>query len=264
MGQLEKYGLYVLCLVIFLILGVTIWGGGDLPPPGKRVTQAPISAVNPGTAALPRNNDPLGAPNGLEALLRPADRSANEPKNGEPKKGEQKAVDAKADKGATGKNGGEVREAVATPAGGPEKPGAAPPTRPTYKVRPGDTFDGIAKERLGGAAASKVIARLNPRVEPGKLKPGQELLLPTAAELAAANGVRAGANAPAVATPTKPKEEKALSATGTYTVGKGDTFERIASVELGSKKRVTELLELNPTVDPTKLKAGQKIKLPKK
>ena len=26
MGQLEKYGLYVMCLVIFLILGVTLWG----------------------------------------------------------------------------------------------------------------------------------------------------------------------------------------------------------------------------------------------
>ncbi len=26
MGQLEKYGLYVLCLLIFLILGVTLWG----------------------------------------------------------------------------------------------------------------------------------------------------------------------------------------------------------------------------------------------
>ena len=26
MGQLERYGLYVLCLVIFLILGVAIWG----------------------------------------------------------------------------------------------------------------------------------------------------------------------------------------------------------------------------------------------
>jgi nucleoid-associated protein YgaU len=28
MGQLERYGLYVLCLVIFLILGVAIWGDG--------------------------------------------------------------------------------------------------------------------------------------------------------------------------------------------------------------------------------------------
>ena len=26
MGQLERYGLYVLCLVIFLILGIAIWG----------------------------------------------------------------------------------------------------------------------------------------------------------------------------------------------------------------------------------------------
>ncbi len=30
MGQLEKYGLYVLCLLIFLILGVTLWGSGTV------------------------------------------------------------------------------------------------------------------------------------------------------------------------------------------------------------------------------------------
>ena len=29
MGQLERYGLYVLCLVIFLILGVAMWGDGN-------------------------------------------------------------------------------------------------------------------------------------------------------------------------------------------------------------------------------------------
>ena len=42
MGQLEKYGLYVLCLVIFLILGVTIWGDPAGQPPGQRNESVPI------------------------------------------------------------------------------------------------------------------------------------------------------------------------------------------------------------------------------
>ena len=32
MGQLEKYGLYVLVVVIVLILGVAIWGDGRTEP----------------------------------------------------------------------------------------------------------------------------------------------------------------------------------------------------------------------------------------
>ena len=31
MGQLEKYGLYVMCLVIFLILGVSLWDVREAP-----------------------------------------------------------------------------------------------------------------------------------------------------------------------------------------------------------------------------------------
>ena len=58
MGQLEKYGLYVLCLVIFLILGVTIWGGGDLPPPGKNSTAAiKAPAARPDSPPLPRDRE---------------------------------------------------------------------------------------------------------------------------------------------------------------------------------------------------------------
>ena len=46
MGQLEKYGLYVLCLVIFLILGVTLWGGGDAVTPQRLRTVATKSHSN--------------------------------------------------------------------------------------------------------------------------------------------------------------------------------------------------------------------------
>ena len=67
------------------------------------------------------------------------------------------------------------------------------------------------------------------------------------------------------ATASKAKAKTASTASSTtYTVAKGDTFEGIAVRQLGSKKRLDELLELNPSVRPTGLKVGQKIQLPKK
>jgi len=206
----------------------------------------------------------------LTALLRSADRTAQAPpsdpkKAGDPKSsGDSKKAADSSKSGGTGgsspaKNGREAREADARTNDPPKSAPASSP-RPTHKVRSKDTFESIAKEVLGNAALRTEIARLNANVDPTKLKLGQELLLPTAAEIAQWNKTRSGEQ-PA----SKPAKAKDAAATpGVYTVVKGDTFEHIAAVELGSKKRVHELLELNPTIAPSELRAGQKIKLPKK
>ncbi len=50
MGQLERYGLYVLCLVIFLILGIAIWGdnsGAVVPQGTESQSLAVTSNVGP-------------------------------------------------------------------------------------------------------------------------------------------------------------------------------------------------------------------------
>jgi nucleoid-associated protein YgaU len=274
MGQLEKYGLYVLCLVIFLILGVTIWGGGDLPTPINKPSTAAIKA-----ASGPAENQVASrdvASMDLAALLRSADRSAPDPKknsadpknSGDPKRSTDPKKPADSNKsGATGgpsspvaKHGGEARDASDAHKADPPKSTPTSSQRPTHKVRSKDTFEGIAKEVLGNAALRTEIARLNAGVDPTKLKVGQELLLPTAAEIAQWNKTRSGEKT--ASTPAKGKEASATP--GVYTVVKGDTFERIAAAELGSKKRVNELLELNPTIHPRELTPGQKIKLPKK
>lgn len=266
MGQLEKYGLYVLCLVIFLILGVTIWGGGDPPP----ITKPPVAAIKAPAATAGNqvaSRDVSSMPD-LTALLRSADRTSQtppaDPRNpGDPKK----AADSNKSGGTSGgpsspaKNAGEPREADAR-ATDPPKSGPSAASRPTHKVRNRDTFEGIAKEVLGNAALRTEIARLNAGVDPTKLKPGQELLLPTAAEIAQWNTGKSKPGEQPAATPPKAKE--AAATPGTYTVVKGDTFERIAANVLGSRKRFPELLELNPTIAPSELRAGQKIKLPKK
>jgi nucleoid-associated protein YgaU len=130
---------------------------------------------------------------------------------------------------------------------------AAPP-RPTYKVKPGDTYDGIARAQLGSASLRTEIARLNPGVRPERLQVGTVLVLPAPAELAQAAKPTPG---------TAPAAVGDARAVVAYTVGRGDTLEGIARRQLGDRKRVDELRELNPDVDPTRLRIGQKIRLPK-
>lgn len=267
MGQLEKYGLYVLCLVIFLILGVTIWGGGDLQPQDRRPPAgagAELNANGPGGSG---NKSAKPAATGTMGALLDPTRSAKEPKN------DPKPVPA-----PVAGNGEPTKQAGGKPADQPVDPVVTPPqpiaetVRPTHKVAAGDTFESIAK-KLGSAALRTELQRLNPRIEPTRMRQGVELQLPTKAEVeqflargAAPRKVPvSGPDAAAKdATANKGAPKVAGASATTYTVAKGDTFEGIAVRQLGSKKRLDELLELNPNVRPTGLKVGQTIHLPKK
>src|SRR5262245_14080211 len=122
MGQLEKYGLYVLCLVIFLILGVTIWGGGDLqasPKRGPSSSPSNLMADARGTksAATPVTGE---VTLDLDRLLQPVPPVNPGPKKetqiGGPKLGGEPAVPP------VGPNGDKVKEG--------EKPPPAPEARP--------------------------------------------------------------------------------------------------------------------------------------
>lgn len=252
MGQLEKYGLYVLCLVIFLILGVSIWGGGDLPQNGRRgapPSNSELQARTQSGAPVGKTEAPPQPSLGeLEAFLRPP---AERPKN-EPAKVDGKAVDA-----SLGKEPGKGGDKAAAPGGDLGKP-ATPPAPPadagrkTHKVQSGDSFESISKQHFGSAALRAEIGRLNSRLEPTKLKVGQDVLLPTAAE----------AQAILERGKSKPVSGPGPAATGTYTVVKGDTLEGIALRQLGSRSRLADLQQANPGV--TVLKIGAVLQLPKK
>jgi nucleoid-associated protein YgaU len=269
MGQLEKYGLYVLCLVIFLILGVTIWGDGTLPQttrkgaaPGASELKAPAGPAS----ALPRT-DPANAARGVASMdeLLQATPPPKAAPRAEPRT-EGKPADAAA------RTGGGSGPADAAAAGGAKdaketakgEPVAAAPDakRPTYKVEKDDTFESIARKRLGSGALYPQILRLNPNVDPRRLREGQEITLPSAADLAAA-GVGKSAAANAKAKDAAPAGG-AKAAPRSYTVKRGDTFEGIARRELGSHRRVEDIRVLNPDVDPTRIKEGNKILLPGK
>lgn len=50
----------------------------------------------------------------------------------------------------------------------------------------------------------------------------------------------------------------------TYTVKKGDSFRKIARILLGDEERYTQIMALNPDVDPRYLRVGQEILVPAK
>ena len=253
MGQLEKYGLYVLCLVIFLILGVTIWGdpASASPKQEEGKVAARVSVVrgdlsgrqltadgNGGSVA----NLPLGSATDLDALLGPPIARPPEVRD-------------------LNNSGGGVNPAPtppeppiaeSEPVAVPPPPRAAAKTT-KYIVRKGDILGRIAQKQLGSARFDKLIKQLNPGIKPRNLRPGQVILLPSKANLpgkSSGSSVATGQTAP--------------GAHRIYKVSKGDSLERIARVELGDGGRHKEIQRLNPNVDPQRLQIGQSIKLPLK
>jgi LysM repeat protein len=282
MGQLEKYGLYVLCLVIFMILGVTIWGGGEVPSgqvpsspaPSAMRAEPPRVAGNAAgnTAPAPFAADPArtetAKADDILAQMRRELAGGDEPK--------RPAAPASTNSG----NAVPVATSNQASVDAPTKPPTVEAKR-TYKVQSGDNFETIARKQLGSASMTAELRALNPGIEPEKLRIGTELVLPPRREpkldAVVANGADVGKTQPiakdAVAKDTTAKnstDKKAAPAVRgvaddrNYIVAKGDTFDRIARVELGSSKRIDELLQLNPNVKPTQLKVGMRLRLPRK
>ena len=235
MGQLEKYGLYVLCLVIFLILGVTIWGGDEVAPARPTPIAQPIRA-----------DRSAPAPEAQRALASVADEVLGilQTPNAAAPSQRGLAVDST---GSAANAAAIVDSVLDAPS-----PAPAPVAVPAvYVVQDGDTFGSIAKAKLGKESRWPELQRLNPAVQPSKLRKGQELKLPTAAASEPKKKLDAPLPLPA-------------DGTRTYVVAKGDNYERIALNQLGSRKRTADLIAANPGVSPEKLRPGMTIKLPKK
>lgn len=235
MGQLEKYGLYVLCLLIFLILGVTLWGSGTVNAQldGQKPAGQHLKAVPRGGPEDSAGTRSAKLPNFRE-LLTPAPAPRKTPPPSGPKPGPK--PESKPENGSAG-------------AEKPAPPAAEPAVRPTYKIQRGDNYESIAREQFGQRSLAAEIARLNPRLDPRKLLPGNEILMPTQAEVDAFVARRVGA-------------KTGLQVGGRYTIVRGDTLIGIAKRKLGSEKRLADIQALNPGVDPANLRIGTTIRLP--
>jgi LysM repeat protein len=117
------------------------------------------------------------------------------------------------------------------------------PAGTEYVVAKGDSLAKIAKKN---GVSTKALEAANPGVVPTKLKIGQKLVVP------ASSKTSADASAPAAATSD--------AGSTSYTVKSGDTLTKIAKAH-GLKVKA---LEAANGLSTTKIKVGQKIKIPSK
>jgi nucleoid-associated protein YgaU len=244
MGQLEKYGLYVLCLVIFLILGVAIWGGdpSNVPQGAKDVTK--LAAADGGKGKEPAKEQP------------------KEPAKEQPKP----AADAGKAPGRDASASNEELKGFFTPirpegktaAGKDAKPEAKPEAKPdakleeakpaaprTYVVQDHDTLSRIAEKELGARGRVADIEALNPTIKAGLIRKGDLIKLPPARTAQVADAGKQEAKAEPKADP------KAAAASGKpvpgkpYKVQNGDTLTSIAVAAYGNEKRVKDIFAAN-------------------
>jgi LysM repeat protein len=123
------------------------------------------------------------------------------------------------------------------------------PTIPNmYVIKKGDILTQIAEQQLGSIHFVPDLLDANPELIPDRLLVGVELEMPSREEL-----VQKAAQL----------NKKRFNVPGGYEIKKGDSLYSISVKELGSGKRVQEILKLNPGLNPQSLRVGDKIKLPK-
>ncbi|MEM6393680.1 MAG: LysM peptidoglycan-binding domain-containing protein [Planctomycetota bacterium] len=133
-------------------------------------------------------------------------------------------------------------------------PPANAPTARTYTVQPRDNFWVIAERLYDDPKYWSVIARANPTIDPTKIKPGDELRLPTRQQIAAFD---ASAEPPPV--PTAPTGGR------TYTVRPGDSLTAISQRVYGSARYFRRIHAANRQLigdSPDNIREGMVLQLP--
>jgi nucleoid-associated protein YgaU len=243
MGQLERYGLYVLCVVIVLILGVAVWGGDavlpDSQPPAQQMNgPAAVESANAGRAQSEHTSPLLNQLSGITPLER--DRSdifrVKPAETGFA--GVSKAAQPET---ASSKRGQSTPAELASL----DKEQKAPRALRNYTVKPGDTIEGIAEKVLGSKKYVDEIKRLNPNVNPTKMRVNQVIDLPWI-----------DAESPPAATAAEKGKWRE------YTVKSGDNATTISLAMYKSAKYANKILEANKITDPGKLRPKMVLKIP--
>ena len=223
MGQLERYGLYVLCLVIFLILGVAIWGGD--PPASGAVGQSLVKELE--QASNPIQEEPLPQSPAGEAMTL------------------SRLLDASSSTEIEG-----FQETMAPPETrfleepAPPKEIEAPVATQAryYVIQKGDSLSVISQRELGAMRRWPEIQALNPEITDERmLIPGERLLMPSR-----------GLDAPMAS-----GQQYSL-----YRVMLHDNPSKISMKLFGTEAFYKQILALNPGMDPKRMKTGSEIRVP--
>lgn len=265
MGQLERYGLYVLVVVIFLILGVAIMGDDPGRPALAGTQQASATSGRTPTAQLDvsgfsvpsarENLDTLfGFGEGEDAAFVPPEQPVQpEPREIDPRLDDSRIRD--------------VFVADVAPAPAPiPVPAPAAKSQKIYRVQKGDSLARIAAEQLGSEAKVKAILAANPDLkDPNRISIGQELVIPTLADGGAPADL--GSLAEASARRSAPREEPApviADASGAryHVVQKNEVLGTIAKQYFGTTAAWRTIADANPQIDPNRMQIGARLLIP--
>jgi nucleoid-associated protein YgaU len=128
-----------------------------------------------------------------------------------------------------------------------------------YVVKPGETYETIAKARFGTSRLGLAISRANPLKDPKRLRPGDTIRIPRDPENI--QGKPASSPVPNQSgTPTTPPSQ------AEYLVQKGDTLSGIARTVWGSGKHWRRIMDANASLLPTEesLRPGMRLRIPPK
>lgn len=137
-----------------------------------------------------------------------------------------------------------------------ERMAVTPPSFVSYTIRPGDTFQSIAKDHYGNGNMASAIARANPFVDPRTLRPGRTILLPadpsniqgrpaaTEGKPVGETGVHVGGPDGALPAPAS-KPASAPAGARRHTVEPGDTLSEISKRYYGTSARARQIYEAN-------------------
>lgn len=234
MGQLERYGLYVLCLVIFLILGVAIWGSD--PQELRRQTLLNVDQGGGVKTQEDHRRDVLSyrqeqARNSISKYKAAQDAVFNAAEDPGPAVASAQSVPKV-----------EIRKA--------DVPAPAQESVTEHIIAPGDNFSSLAQSYLNDANLYHRIAAANPKLDPKHLQPGMKVVIPKRPV-----GARKGA-----------KRAVAAAVSGaTHRVREGESPWRIAEKYVGAGKAHAysqRIIKLNGLSSRKQLSPGDVIKLP--
>ncbi|HLF94714.1 MAG TPA: LysM peptidoglycan-binding domain-containing protein [Planctomycetota bacterium] len=124
-----------------------------------------------------------------------------------------------------------------------------------YTVVENDSFEKIAKNRMGDGKYWTLIAQANPTVKAGGLRPGQKIVIPAKPE---ATKVEEPKKAEAKAEPVFQNKD----GNRIYTVQAGDSLSAISVRVYNTSRYVEKIVDANRIADPSMLYVGMKLVMP--
>ncbi|MCC6784701.1 MAG: tail protein X [Planctomycetes bacterium] len=265
MGQLEKYGLYVLVVVIVMILGIAMMGSpGDAAGDGG----APRSelAVLGGQDA-PANGGTGDSANRFGGLFTPPEGGSGVPGNIE-------FVDLGGGGGPVVEKGDAERPLVPPPGPGDDSKRGAPivdpaPTVRRHRIAAGETLSSISARYYGTSRHHQTILDANPGLDARRMPLHKEIVIPPLPVAKAADDPAVISSGSGNGDENRTREEpQPVPGPGVsrsvrrHRVAAGETLSSIAIRYYGEERHWPRILDANPGLDPNRMKANSELEIP--